>query len=195
MVVFDEGHILKNDETKLSLAVSQIRTKRRIILTGTPLQNNLNEYYCMVNIVKPNLLGNKKEFANRFLNPIENGQYYDSTLEDIQLMKRRSYILHSLLDGFVQRKDVSVLLPYLPSKQEFTIYTRLHQMQSDLYKVHITWVKTKIKLGDPFFIFYSIIFKTLLASRRKYLIISKTFNECAHIHWRLSSEAMWRTKR
>lgn len=43
LVVCDEGHLLKNSKTSLSKAVNSIRTLRRIVLTGTPLQNNLNE--------------------------------------------------------------------------------------------------------------------------------------------------------
>lgn len=43
LVVCDEGHLLKNSKTSLSKAVNRIRTLRRIVLTGTPLQNNLNE--------------------------------------------------------------------------------------------------------------------------------------------------------
>lgn len=56
----------------------------------------------MVQFVKPNLLGDKKEFHNRFVNPIVNGQYRDSTPLDVHLMRNRSHVLHKMLDGTVQ---------------------------------------------------------------------------------------------
>ena len=51
----------------------------------------------MVNFVKPHLLGTRKEFMNRFVNPIVNGQHSDSTERDVRTMKKRSFILSDLL--------------------------------------------------------------------------------------------------
>ncbi|XP_077517746.1 uncharacterized protein LOC144128303 isoform X2 [Amblyomma americanum] len=134
LVVCDEGHVLKNESTGLSKAMSQLKTCRRIVLTGTPLQNNLQEYHCMVNFVKPGLLGTKNEFRNRFVNPIANGQCADSTIHDVKLMKKRVHILHRLLDGCVQRCGYDSLAPYLPPKCEYVISVRLSDVQVSLYR-------------------------------------------------------------
>ena len=56
----------------------------------------------MVDFVKPKLLGTRKEFGNRFVNPITNGQCTDSTPSDVKLMKRRAHVLHEMLAGCVQ---------------------------------------------------------------------------------------------
>ena len=56
----------------------------------------------MVNFVKPSLLGTQKEFTNRFVNPIKNGQCRDSNPYDIRKMKQRAHVLYMLLQGSVQ---------------------------------------------------------------------------------------------
>ncbi|XP_066143351.1 transcriptional regulator ATRX homolog [Euwallacea fornicatus] len=137
LVVCDEGHLLKNEKTNLSIAMNRIKTARRIVLTGTPLQNNLREYWCMVQFIKPNLLGTYKEYLNRFVNPITNGQYTDSTQHDIMIMRRRSHVLHKLLDGVVQRQDYAVLEPYLPPKHEYVLFLKLTEVQAKLYKHYL----------------------------------------------------------
>lgn len=70
-VICDEGHIIKNEKSVTNKAVIQIKTRKRIILSGTPMQNNLTEYYTMIDFVKPRFLGLKKEFTNKFANPIK----------------------------------------------------------------------------------------------------------------------------
>ncbi|OWF43774.1 Transcriptional regulator ATRX [Mizuhopecten yessoensis] len=135
--VCDEGHILKNDASAISKAMNQIVTLKRIVLTGTPLQNNLVEYHCMVNFVKPNLLGTRKEFCNRFVNPIVNGQCTDSSSHDVRLMKRRAHIIHEKLAGCVQRKDYSALTKFLSPKYEYVISVRLSKVQIELYQKYL----------------------------------------------------------
>ena len=136
-VVCDEGHLLKNDQTALSKAVSQIKSRRRIVLTGTPLQNNLVEYHCMVNFVKQNLLGTKNEFRNRFINPISNGQQKDARALDVKVMKRRSHVLHELLAGCVQRRDYCYITKYLPPKYEYVLSIRMSERQVRLYNLYL----------------------------------------------------------
>lgn len=136
-MICDEGHLLKNEKTSISIAMNKIKTLRRIVLTGTPLQNNLREYYCMVQFVSPNLLGTYKEYMNRFVNPITNGQYTDSTPHDIAIMRKRSHVLHTMLDGIVQRKDYAVLAPFLPPKLEFVVFVRLTPIQIRLYEFYL----------------------------------------------------------
>ncbi|KAM8830465.1 helicase ARIP4-like isoform 2-T3 [Synchiropus picturatus] len=134
IVICDEGHRIKNCHASTSKALKSIRTRRRVVLTGYPLQNNLIEYWCMVDFVRPNFLGTRQEFSNMFERPILNGQCVDSTAPDIQLMRYRSHVLHSLLEGFVQRRGHDVLKDHLPPKEEHVILVRLSPLQRALYK-------------------------------------------------------------
>ncbi|XP_072538211.1 helicase ARIP4-like isoform X2 [Salminus brasiliensis] len=133
VVICDEGHRIKNCHASTSQALKCIRTRRRVVLTGYPLQNNLLEYWCMVDFVRPDFLGMRQEFSNMFERPILNGQCVDSTAQDVQLMRYRSHVLHSLLEGFVQRRGHDVLRSQLPEKQEHVILVRLSALQRALY--------------------------------------------------------------
>ncbi|XP_017279651.1 transcriptional regulator ATRX [Kryptolebias marmoratus] len=150
LVICDEGHILKNEASAVSKAMNSIKTRRRIVLTGTPLQNNLIEYHCMVNFIKENLLGSVKEFRNRFINPIQNGQCADSTPFDVRIMKKRAHILYEMLAGCVQRKDYSALTKFLPPKHEYVLSIRMTSLQCKLYRhylEHFTGVGNALERG------------------------------------------------
>ncbi len=67
LVICDEGHRLKNSEIQTSKAVALcFKTKKRIMLSGTPIQNNLEEFFAMVNWVNPGLLGTLAKFNGMF---------------------------------------------------------------------------------------------------------------------------------
>lgn len=137
LVILDEGHIIKNRKSQTNLAVAEVATKRRIILTGTPIQNNLNEYYCMVNFVKPAYLGSEREFNEHYATPIKKGQHADSDIHEVAFMKMQSYILHKNLVNFVQRKEFEVLRGFLPDKFEYVLYVPLTPVQEDLYEQYL----------------------------------------------------------
>lgn len=138
LVVCDEGHLIKNQTGATNRAITKIKTRRRIILTGTPVQNNLNEYYSMVDFIKPALLGTVKEFNNLYGTPIKDGQHIDSDKAMIKKMKQRSFILNKKLSKFVQRKEASVLREYLPEKHEYCIFVPLTKVQEDLYEMFLS---------------------------------------------------------
>ncbi|KAI6655350.1 hypothetical protein LOD99_2185 [Oopsacas minuta] len=135
LVICDEGHRIKNEEAAICHAIKSIRTRRRIMLTGYPLQNNLLEYWCMIDFVRPNYLGSKKEFRNIFLRPIENGQCQNSMPEDVRIMLQRTHVLHHMLSEIIQRKSEEILAQSLPPKLEYVLFTCLSRYQSQLYDI------------------------------------------------------------
>lgn len=153
----------------------------------------------MVQFVKPNLLGKYNEYLNRFVNPITNGQYHDSSPFDIQMMKRRSHILHKLLDGCVQRRDYAVLAPFLPPKHEYVLSIRLTPLQKQLYKVsHRNLPQSPAKQTtdcESSFSFISkidrsMIMKKAKPDRRGYSKISRTCSVFGHIRWLCDTTAI-----
>ncbi|CAM8950311.1 unnamed protein product [Rhodiola kirilowii] len=134
ILVCDEAHVIKNTRADVTQALKQVKCQRRVALTGSPLQNNLMEYYCMVDFVREGFLGSSHEFKNRFQNPIENGQHANATSIDVKIMNQRSHILYEQLKGFVQRMDMSVAKKDLPPKTVFVIAVKLSNLQRRLYK-------------------------------------------------------------
>ena len=86
IVVADEAHKMKNRQSGLGILAPQFRTQSRIALTGSPLANNLTEYYAMIEWVAPGYLGDIAEFRAYYEKPIQDGNYLESSRTE----KRRS---------------------------------------------------------------------------------------------------------
>ncbi|PAV77817.1 hypothetical protein WR25_01372 [Diploscapter pachys] len=151
LVVCDEGHKIKNLNSDISMALSSIKTRRRIVLTGYPLQNNLMEYYVMIDFVRPKYLGEKKSFSLMFEKPIKNGQCVDSTPSDIKLARQRTHILIEKLKGFVQRRTHNLLKKILPLNKEFVVLLRKSPVQKELYKKFLIYAGDELTQGNATF--------------------------------------------
>uniref|UniRef100_A0A336MEY5 DNA repair and recombination protein RAD54-like n=1 Tax=Culicoides sonorensis TaxID=179676 RepID=A0A336MEY5_CULSO len=133
IVVCDEGHRLKNVNTNVSSKLFELPCKRRIILTGTPIQNNLEELFALVDFVNPGILGSYQEFKARYENPIVQSQQPMILPQYKELGIQRQQELFDILQKFVLRRTQDVLKKFLPKKQEVVVICAPSQLQKDLY--------------------------------------------------------------
>jgi hypothetical protein len=132
--VLDEGHLIKNPRTKLSAAVRTLKAKHRLLLSGTPIQNNLLELWALFDFLLPGYLGTEKEFTDRYAKPILILQHQQSisnssnttnssdgnlskwTQKDFDEAERRLAALHKQVLPFILRRMKEDVLSDLPPK-------------------------------------------------------------------------------
>ncbi|KAG5500721.1 hypothetical protein JIQ42_04744 [Leishmania sp. Namibia] len=134
LVVCDEGHRLKNAEVKTTKAVDMLPTRNRIILSGTPIQNDLSEFHAMVSFVNPGILGNRDLFARVFEEPISLGRDPGCPDHLKSLGRDRAHYLSVLTQRFILRRTQSTNESYLPPKVDVTVFVRLGEMQAQAYQ-------------------------------------------------------------
>lgn len=147
-MVVDEGHRMKNANSKLSSTLTTYYNSRyRLILTGTPLQNNLPELWALLNFVLPNIFKSVKSFDEWFNTPFANtgGQDRMELSEEEQLLVIRR--LHKVLRPFLLRRLKVDVEKDLPDKQERVIKCRFSALQAKLYKQLVTHNKMVVSDG------------------------------------------------
>ena len=101
LVLCDEGHRLKNHENQTYQALMGLKCKRRVLLSGTPIQNDLLEYFSLIHFVNEGILGTSQEFRKRFENPILRGRDADASDEDhkkgVEKLKEMAEIVNRFL--------------------------------------------------------------------------------------------------
>ncbi|KAK4222203.1 chromatin structure-remodeling complex subunit snf21 [Podospora fimiseda] len=147
-MIIDEGHRMKNSNSKLSATIQQYYSTRfRLILTGTPLQNNLAELWAMLNFVLPNIFKSAQTFDEWFSAPFANTGTQDKmelTEEEQILVIRR---LHKVLRPFLLRRLKKDVEKDLPDKTEKVIKCKFSALQSRLYKQMVTHQKILVSDG------------------------------------------------
>ncbi|RWS11514.1 SWI/SNF-related matrix-associated actin-dependent regulator of chromatin subfamily A member 5-like isoform X1 [Dinothrombium tinctorium] len=120
-LVIDEAHRIKNEKSKLSEFVREFKTANRLLLTGTPLQNNLHELWALLNFLLPDVFNSSEDFDAWFNT--------NCLGTDNALVER----LHAVLRPFLLRRLKSDVEKRLPPKKETKIYVGLSKMQREWY--------------------------------------------------------------
>lgn len=132
--VLDEGHIIKNSQSKLAKAVKQISANHRLILTGTPIQNNVVELWSLFDFLMPGFLGTEKMFQERFAKPIGASRNSKSYSKDQEKGALALEALHKQVLPFMLRRLKEDVLSDLPPKIIQDYYCELSDLQKQLYK-------------------------------------------------------------
>ncbi|KAF7701627.1 DNA excision repair protein ERCC-6 [Cucumispora dikerogammari] len=139
-LILDEGHKIKNDETKIFKALNSIKARSRLILTGTPIQNNLRELWCLLNFIRPGLLGNKNDFDKNYLK--------NSCSKGLKLNETSRVNLTSIKDiikPFILRREKEMLQHELPHRLERVVLCPMTEYQESLYEAELLRQSEEIK--------------------------------------------------
>ncbi|CAG0881245.1 unnamed protein product [Cyprideis torosa] len=156
LVICDEGHRLKNSENQTYQALSGLRCARRVLLSGTPIQNDLLEYFSLVHFVNTGLLGTAAEFRRKYEIPILRSRDADASDADHKRGKECLEELIQVVNRCIIRRTSALLTKYLPTKIEQVVCCTLSPLQLQLYKSFVESESMQRKLrgesrgkGDP----------------------------------------------
>ena len=135
--VLDEGHKIRNPNTAITIYCKELRTHNRIILSGTPMQNNLTELWSLFDFVYPMRLGTLVEFRNQFEIPIKLGGYANATNLQIMTAQKCAETLKDAISPYLlQRLKVDVAAD-LPKKSEQVLFCKLSKPQREAYELFL----------------------------------------------------------
>ncbi|CAI2736094.1 unnamed protein product [Schistosoma spindalis] len=156
-VILDEGHKIKNPEAEATLAVKHFFTPHRLILSGSPIQNNLRELWSLFDFVCPGRLGPLPEFMQQFSIPITQGGYASASPLQVETAYQCACTLRDLLKPYLIRRLKADVQIQLPAKSEQVLFCRLTDYQRKLYREYLESQVCKDLLNGKGNIFPSLI--------------------------------------
>ncbi len=138
MVVFDEAQAIKNAETRRAQAGQRLKAHFRVALTGTPIENYLDELWSLFAVINPGLLGSRESFGRRFATPIERNRDANAL-----------HSLRALIRPFMLRRTKSAVLSELPPRTEVTVEIDLPEDERAFYEaLRLRALETLAELSD-----------------------------------------------
>ena len=177
-VILDEGHKIRNPDAQVTHASKLFGTPHRLILSGSPIQNNLRELWSLFDFIYPGKLGTLPIFMEHFAVPITQGGYANATQVQIQVAYKMATILRDSIKPYLLRrlKDEVKSSLTLPSKSEQVLFCKLTEEQRDLYQSYIDSPQVKDIMRGSAQIFVGLI------NLRKICNHPNLFNKCSELN-------------
>ena len=132
--VLDEGHKIRNPNTAITIYCKELRTANRIILSGTPMQNNLVELWSLFDFVFPMRLGTLVNFRQQFEFPIRQGGYANASNLQVQTAMQCAETLKETISPYLLQRFKADVASDLPKKSEQVLFCKLTKFQRDAYE-------------------------------------------------------------
>ncbi len=132
-VILDESQSIKNPNSLSSRAVKQLRASNKLVLTGTPIENSIQELWSQLSFINPGLVGSLQSFTERFVTPIEKSN-------DAHKMQQ----LKAIIKPFVLRRTKDQVAKELPPKMEQVVYCSMSEEQADAYETVKSYFRNEI---------------------------------------------------
>ena len=136
IVVFDESQAFKTATSQIHQAVTRLQALHRMALSGTPVENNLQELWSLMNVLNPNLLGDERSFQNAFVNPIA-----------VQMEESRRDLLRRLITPYFLKRTKKEVLSDLPARQDEVVVCAMTDEQTSQYTEEMS--KARNEWLDP----------------------------------------------
>ncbi len=134
LMICDEAHRLKNCETATNRALASVPCRRRVLLSGTPMQNDLDEFYAMVDFTNPGVLGTPQYFRKHYLNPILIGREPGATESEERRALLAQNAMSRIVNEFILRRTNTLNAQHLPPKLTQVVACRLTDIQESMYR-------------------------------------------------------------
>lgn len=156
-LILDEGHKIRNPETQVSKFIKKFQTPHKILVTGSPMQNSLQELWSLFDFMRPGLLGTYNAFMEFFAQPITQGGYANaSELQEASALEIAK-ALKNIITPYMLRRTKAEVQEHikLPEKNEQVLFCALTQEQRDLYMGYLmsstvrSILDKESRFGDP----------------------------------------------